>query len=179
MHRHDTDMLAIFVSGGVTKSTIQGEPTTELKTAVGEVRFRPAGFTHSTENIDQNMYRVVILEFNSSTGAIQSTKPNDSRYCNPGSETTCVNEKYLFCTEKFCVQDLAIAPGADWHNNEYTSDQMLVAVSDYKLSNKQKGKDAAVRKRKSGEVDYIPRGPASQWKNVVNEPVRIVNVIFR
>src|SRR5687768_292289 len=43
MHRHDTDMLSIFVAGGETKATIYGEPPREDKFTVGEARFRPAG----------------------------------------------------------------------------------------------------------------------------------------
>ncbi len=179
MHRHDTDILSIFVAGGETRSTIYGKPPKEDKFTVGEVRFRLAGFTHSTENIGANVFRSVILEFTSSMGAIEPTKPPDSRYCNPGSETACVDEKYLFCTAKFCVQELSIAPGAVWRNNEYASDQMLVAVSDYKLSNKRKGKAANVRKRKSGEVEYFLGGSARQWKNAASEPARIIAVVFR
>lgn len=57
MHRHDTDILTIFVSGGETKGTIYGKPPKEDRFAVGDVRFRPLGFTHSTENIGANMFR--------------------------------------------------------------------------------------------------------------------------
>ena len=179
MHRHDTDILSIFVAGGETKGTIYGKPPREDKFTVGEVRFRPAGFTHSTENIGTNVFRSVILEFNSPMGAIELTKPPDSRYCNPGSETACVDEKYLFCTAKFCVQELSIAPGAVWRNNQHASDQMLVAVSDYKLSYKRKGRAANVRERKSGEVEYLTGGSTRQWANAASAPARIIAVVFR
>lgn len=179
MHRHDTDMLSIFVAGGETKSTIYDKPPKEDKFTVGEVRFRPAGFTHSTENIGANVFRSVILEFKSSMGAIQPTQPGDSRYCNPGREKVCVDEKYLLCTARFCVKAISIAPGAVWRNNEYASDQMLVAVSDYKLSSQRKGNPTIVLKRKSGEVEYFTGGSARQWRNVVSQPSRIIAVVFR
>ena len=179
MHRHDTDILSIFVAGGETKGTIYGKPPREDKFTVGEVRFRPAGFTHSTENIGANVFRSVILEFNSSMGATVPTKPPDSRYCNPGSETACVDEKYLFCTTGFCVKEISIAPGAVWRNNEYASDQMLVAVSDYELSYRLKGKTAQVRKRKSGEVEYFTGGSTRQRTNAASVPARIIAVVFR
>jgi hypothetical protein len=178
MHRHDTDILSIFVAGGETKGTIYGKPPKEDKFTVGEVRFRPAGFTHSTENIGTNVFRSVILEFNSSVGAIEPSKPPDSRYCNPGSETACVSEKYLFCTARFCVKEISIASGAVWHNDEYARDQMLVAVSDYKLSSQRKGKAAHVRRRKSGEVEYFTGDSARQWANAVSVPARIIAVVF-
>jgi hypothetical protein len=179
MHRHDTDILSIFVAGGETRGTIYGKPPREDKFTIGEVRFRPAGFTHSTENIGANVFRSVIFEFNSSMGSIEPSKPPDSRYCNPGSKVACLDEKYLFCTAKFCVQELSIAPGAVWRNNEYASERMLVAVSDYKLSRKPKGKAANVRRRKSGEVEFFPGSSTRQLENIASEPARIIAVVFR
>lgn len=179
MHRHDTDILSIFVAGGETKGTIYGKPPREDEFTVGEVRFRPAGFTHSTENIGANVFRSVILEFNSSMGAIEPSKPPDSRYCNPGSETACVGEKHLFCTAGFCVKEISIAPGAIWRNNEYASDQMLVAVSDYELSHQRKGKAAHARRRKSGEVEYFTGDSAGQWVNAAGVPALIIAIVFR
>jgi len=179
MHRHDTDMLTIFVAGAETKTTIYGKPPKEDKFTAGEVRFRPAGFTHSSENMGANVFRSVILEFNSSVGAIEPSKPPDSRYCNPGSKTACVGEKYLFCTARFCVKEISIGPGAVWPNNEYASDQMLIAVSDYKLSNQPKGKAEKVLTRKSGEVEYVTGDSARQWANAVSVPARIIAVVFR
>lgn len=179
MHRHATDMLSIFVSGGETKSTIYGKPPKEDRFVVGEVRFRSVGFTHSTENIGANMFRSVILEFNSSMGLIQPTKPGDSHDCNPALKTACVEDKYLFCTPGFCVEELRIAPGATWRNGSYQSDQMLIAVSDYELLGQPQGKATHTLKRKSGEVEYFPRGASRQWGNATGETASIINVIFR
>jgi hypothetical protein len=179
MHRHDTDILSIFVAGGRTIGTIFGRPPREDRFEVGEVRFRPAGFTHSTENIGEDVFRSVILEFNSSMGAIEPTKPPDSRYCNPGSETACVGEKYLLCTAGFCVKEISVAPGAVWLNNDYASDQLLVAVSDYRFSYRRQGKAALGRRRKSGEVEYLTGGTARHWANALNVPARVIDVVFR
>jgi hypothetical protein len=169
MHRHDTDLLSVFVSGGETKSTIFGNPPKEDTFAVGAVRFRPAGFTHSTENIGTSMFRSVVVEFNSSMGAIETGKPDDSHYCDSDAKSACVDVKYVFCTARFCVQDVRIAPGAVWRNDD-TGDRLRVAVSDYQFS---------TRIRKSGEVEYFSRGSAKHWKNVGGKPARIVDVVFR
>ena len=179
MHRHDTDILSIFMAGGETRGTIHGKPPREDRFTVGEVRFRPVGFTHSTENIGANVFRSVILEFNSSMGAIKPAKPRDARYCNPGSETACVAEKYLLCTAGFCVKEITVEPGAVWLNSDHASDQMLIAVSDYRFSYQRKGKTAHGRRLKSGEVQYLTGGSARQWKNALNAPARIIDVVFR
>jgi quercetin dioxygenase-like cupin family protein len=169
MHRHATDLLSIFVSGGETRSTISGNPPKEDSFAVGAVRFRPAGFTHSTENIGANMFRAVVVEFNSSVGAIEAGKPDDSHYCNPGTERACVDVKYLFCTASFCIQDVRIAPHAVWRNDN-AGDRLRVAISDYQFSK---------RLRKSGEVEYISNGSAKQWKNIGDKTARVAEVVFR
>lgn len=179
MHRHETDILSVFVAGGETRGTIYGKPPREDRFTIGEVRFRPAGFTHSTENIGANTFLSVILEFNSSMGTIESTKPPDARYCNPGSETACVGEKYLLCTAGFCVKEISLAPGAIWLNKDHVSDQMLVAVSDYRFSYKRKGKTAHSRRRKSGEVEYLASGSTRERVNTLNVPARFIDVVFR
>ncbi|HEV7607960.1 MAG TPA: hypothetical protein VGO61_11515 [Steroidobacteraceae bacterium] len=169
MHRHDTDLLSVFVSGGETKSTILGSPPKEDTFAVGAVRFRPAGFTHSTENIGASIFRSVVVEFTSSMGAIEPGKPDDSHYCNSDAKSACVDVKYLFCTAKFCVQDVRIDPRAVWRNDD-TGDRLRVAVSDYRFSK---------HFRRSGEVEFFSRGSAKHWKNVGGKPARVVEVVFR
>ena len=169
MHRHETDMLGIFVSGGETRSTISGNPPKDETFAVGTVRFRPAGFTHSTENIGANMFRAVVVEFNSSMGAIETDKPDDSHYCNSGTESACVDVKYLFCTARFCVQDVRIAPQAVWRNDN-AGDRLRVAISDYQFS---------THSGKSGEVEYISHGFAKHWTNTGDKPARVADMVFR
>jgi hypothetical protein len=178
MHRHDTDILSVFVSGGETISTIYGKPPKEDRFAVGEVRFRSAGFTHSTENVGTNMFRSVILEFKSPMGSIQPIKPGDSHYCNPDT-TACVDEKGLFCTPRLCVQELSIAPDAIWRNQGSTNDQMLIAVSDYELSATPKRNTVDIQKRKSGEVEYLSGGSSHQWQNTTSQTAHIIAVEFR
>ena len=178
MHRHDTDMLSVFVSGGATKSTIFGKPPVPDSFRAGDVRYRAGGFTHETENTGTTMFRAVILEFNSPAGDANADKPADVRNCNAGDAARCVDEKYLFCTAKFCVEDISIAPRAIWRDREFARDQMLIAVSDYSLSYKQGGKTASTRRRKSGEADYLAAGTERQWTNNGSLPAHVVTVIF-
>jgi hypothetical protein len=178
MHRHDTDMLSVFVSGGVSKSTIYGKPPVRDTYGVGEVRYRAGGFTHATENTGTTMFRAVILEFNSPAGEANAGKPADVHNCKAGEATKCVDETYLFCTAKFCVEDVSIAPGIMWRDREFARDQMLIAVSDYSLLYKQGGKTSSTRRRKSGEADYLAGGPERQWTNNGPLPAHIVTVIF-
>ena len=111
-HRHARDMLSVFVSGGRTRASFNGAPTVEDTFAAGDVRFRAAGFTHSTENVGTERFTSVIFEFASSQGEpVPSTLPA-THMCNPGSTTACVDVRSLFCTARFCVDDLRMAAGA-------------------------------------------------------------------
>ena len=125
------------------------------------------------------MFRSVILEFRSSMGSMQPTKPSNSHYCNPGTTTACVDEKYLFCTTRFCAKELSLAPGAIWRNQGHTNDQMLIAVSNYELREKPKRKTAKSLNRKKGEVKYLFGGSSHQWQNANSETARIIVVEFR
>jgi uncharacterized RmlC-like cupin family protein len=178
-HRHGRDMLSVFVSGGRTRASFNGAPTVEDTFAVGDVRFRAAGFTHSTENIGTARFTSVIFEFASSQGErVPSTLPA-ARTCNPGSMTACVEVMPLFCTARFCVDDVKMAPGAVSNQPPATDDRMLVAVSDYEFREEASGTAAAVHTRKSGEVENLAAGPASRWTNVSGKPAHIIIVSFR
>jgi hypothetical protein len=62
LHRHDRDMLSVFVRGGKTRAVFNGGAPVDDTFAIGDVRFRSAGFTHSTENRDGADLRCVIFE---------------------------------------------------------------------------------------------------------------------
>ena len=178
-HRHDRDMLSVFVSGGRTRASFNGAPTVEDTFAAGDVRFRSAGFIHSTENVGAERFTSVIFEFASSQGERVPDTQRAQHTCNPGSTTACVDVRRLFCTARFCVDDLKMAPRAIGNQPEATQDRMLVAVSDYALSEEGSTAVPAVHRRKSGEIESFPAGPASRWMNVSDQPAHIIVVSFR
>ena len=106
-----------------------------------------------------------------------ATRPA-THICNPNSQTACVDEKPLFCTSKFCVDDLTMAPRAVRPAGEVPSDQILVAVSGYRFSEDIPGTAAAVHTRKSGEIEPITAGPGRRWTNA-DEPAHLVVVTVR
>jgi hypothetical protein len=74
-------------------------------------------------------------------------------------------KKPLFCTSRFCVDDLVMAPRAVRSTGGVTNDQILVAVSGYTFSEDVPGTAAAVHSRKSGEIEPVAAGPARRWTN--------------
>ena len=178
MHRHDHDMLEVFIDGGRTRNTVLGHHAVADKMAVGEARFLNAGYAHATKNTGTGRLRVVIVEFSDPQGKMEEVG-TVSHYCNPDSTTACVDEKELFCTEKVCVENVSIAPGAVTTKHGHTTDHMLVAVSDYELTDRVEGKGIVIRTQKSGEVEYIPAGITHRITNTGQAPARFTVIVWR
>jgi len=157
LHRHDRDMLSVFVNGGRTRASFNGAAPVEDSFTPGDVRFRSAGFTHSTENIGAERFLSAIFEFVDSQGPRASATRPATHLCNPDNQIACVDEKPLFCTSKFCVDDVMMAPQAIRSMGSVTADQILVAVSDYAFSEEARGNAAAVHTRKTGEIERARR----------------------
>jgi quercetin dioxygenase-like cupin family protein len=178
MHKHELDMLQVFVNGGHAQNTVSGHKPAADKMAVGEVRFLNAGYSHSMENAGPETLRVVTAEFADPQGK-KEILGTTSHYCNPGSTTACVDENNLFCTAKVCVEDVSMAPGAVSTRHSHPTDHMLVAVSDYELTDQVEGKGTVVRTRKSGEVEYILAGINHRLTNTGQAPARFTVVVWR
>jgi hypothetical protein len=178
LHRHDRDMLSVFVNGGRTRASFNGAPPVEDSFTPGDVRFRSAGFTHSTENIGTDRFLSVIFEFVDAQGPRVSATQPATHICNPDSQTACVDEKPLFCTSRFCVGELTMAPGAVRPAGGVANDRILVAVTGYTFSEDIPGTAPAVHTRKRGEIEPMTAGPARRWTNA-GDPARLVVVTVR
>lgn len=179
MHMHDRDFLTVYVTGGQIRQTEFGHGPSNQRIPQGTVRFRSAGFAHAIQNESPQSFRSVVVEFALPQGKTEKVGAKNSHYCNPGSETTCVDEKYLFCTAKVCVEDVTMAPGALSTKHSHTTDHMLVAVSDYQLTDQVEGKGKTVRTKWAGEVEYIPAGITHQLTNTGKGAARFIVVLWR
>jgi hypothetical protein len=178
LHRHDRDMLSVFVTGGKTRAVFNGGAPVDDTFAVGDVRFRSAGFTHSTENRDSVDFISVIFEFVESQGEKVVPTRSATHTCATGGQVACVDEKPLFCTAKFCVDEMTIAPQGVEQDGPATMDRMLVAVSGYTLSEQAEG-TATIHSKKTGEVEFISAGPTRRWTNTATTPARYIVVTYR
>ncbi|MGZ4809430.1 MAG: hypothetical protein ACXV7D_08875 [Thermoanaerobaculia bacterium] len=177
LHRHDRDILSVFVTGGKTRAVFNGAAPVDDTFAIGDVRFRSAGFTHSTENRDRADFLCVIFEFVQSQGQRAALEAGPTRTCGPDQES-CVEEKPLLCTEKFCVDDVILAPHAVKQDRVEPTDRMLVAVSDYSLSEQSEDRGTTIHARKTGAVELISAGPARRWTNTTGTPAHYIVVTF-
>lgn len=177
MHRHSTDLLTVFLSGGATSSRIGDRPAVVDSIPAGEVRFRPPGFTHATENVGPRPFRAVIFEFPSSVGVVRSSPSPESRTCAAANETACVTERTLLCTDAFCVKRITMGAGSTWENAEHSAKQIVVAVTRLTLISDREAPLARVE-RHAGEIADWPDGSPAHWKNPSPMTVVLVDVVF-
>ena len=179
LHRHSRDYLAIeLVDGRITNSR-EGVAPVEQRFHAGDLHVAKAGFSHVVRNDADTLFRSTDIEFTEPQGDVQPSKQPPSRYCNPGSKTACVTETYVLCTAKVCVSDVTLGEGAKTTRHTHTTDHMLVAVTDYELTDQVEGKGQIVRTQKSGGVEYVPAGITHQLVNTSKGPVRFIVVVFR
>jgi hypothetical protein len=176
MHRHERDILTVFVSGAKTTSTFYGhEPVTDAIPS-GEARFRPAGFAHATRNEDSVVFRAVILEFTQSQGALR-LQSDEQHYCNQDSPNACVTEKQKICTDGFCVTEIRLAPGAIRKTTVPAGSYAIIAVDDCELSDGLH-KSASPHAYRSGDIQYF-EAAGSSWKNSGRTEAHLALVSFR
>jgi quercetin dioxygenase-like cupin family protein len=165
------------------------------KVQAGDVGYHQAGYTHAEENKGKTETRAVTVEFLEPAGERQDPKEKSNKYCGeepsavssqPSAKSkatakakACVDEKYLFCTDKFCAEDVTMDPGAMSTKHSHSTDHMLVAVTDYQLTDVIVGKPKKVRTKKAGEVEYIPAGITHQLTNTGAAKARFVVIAFK
>lgn len=175
LHRHDRDILSVFVGGGRTTSTFEGREPVADAIRSGEARFRSVGFTHATRNDDVVPFRSVILEFAQSQGARVEQLPPESRHCVDRDQTVCTREKYEVCTAGFCAVEVWIAPDGIFAA-PLKGDHMLIPVSDCILAGVDRPDTA--RQYSSGSIYYPGSEPGAQWQNRGSTDAHLVLVIF-
>ena len=70
-------------------------------------------------------------------------------------------------------------PGAISTKHSHSTDHMLVAITDYTLTDVIVGKGKKVRAHKAGEVEYIPMGITHQLTNTGAAKTRFIVIAFK
>lgn len=198
MHKHEHDYVVVRIDEGQIRETVQDQGAmrsgskkmgrmfgamhvpgaTGDKVQAGDVQFHEAGYTHSEENKGKSAVRSILVDFLEPVGKEVDPQHKSNKYCNAGSNKICVEERYLGCTEKFCIEEVMMDAGAVTSKHSHSTDHMLIAVSDYQLSDAIVGKGTRVRSKKSGEVEYIRSGITHQLTNS-GTPARFVVIAFK
>ncbi|HYX69290.1 MAG TPA: hypothetical protein VE825_09165 [Terriglobales bacterium] len=158
VHQHDHDYIFVSLGASDIRNEVVGKAPAELKLEDGEVHWSKGGFAHRIVNLSDQPFRNVTIELLRAQGAATPATQPASRYCNPGSQTACVTERYLFCTERVCVSDVTMGPGAVTMRHTHSTDHMVVAVTDLQMTDEIEGKPTLQRSLKAGDATYISAG---------------------
>jgi quercetin dioxygenase-like cupin family protein len=179
LHTHEHATLNVFLTAAHRRITVPGKPAVDDVRKRGAVVLDLEGTTHTTQNVGKAPIVGVSIDFSKPQGKVVRSKQRSEHYCNAGSRKQCVDERYLFCTDQICVEDVTFAPGAISTKHAHMTDHMLIAISDYQLQDDVEGKGTVTRTRKSGEVEYIPAGITHQLTNTGLQPARFIVVAFK
>jgi quercetin dioxygenase-like cupin family protein len=178
LHRHDHDSLRITLDDSDSVDAIQGQAPAAAARKVGTTRWAKGGFTHQVTNKGATPLRGVTVELLEAGGPAKPATEPDSRYCNPGSQTACVDEHYLLCTDRICVEDVNFGPGAVTTRHTHTTDHMIIALTDLDMTDDAADRPSVRRQMKAGEASYFQAGLTHR---LINGPqaARFIVVVWR
>jgi hypothetical protein len=175
MHRHDLDIASVFPTNTRTVSTFWKEPPRSDLPTVGAVRFRAAGFTHSTANTDTSHFLSVIVAFARSQGRPDSSATGRRSDCSPRGPSPCTDETTLFCLKDVCVLDVTVPSGGVW---QATTPVLVVPVTSAKWSTPNSRVVSPARVLAIGTALYEPKS-GMQWRNESANASRLIAFCVR
>jgi hypothetical protein len=161
MHRHDLDIASVFPTNARTIGTFWKQPARPDRPALGAVRFRSAGFTHATANVDTVHFLSVIVEFARSQGRPDSTTTGQRSECSQSGHSSCTDVTTLLCLRDACVLDVTVTPGGVWRA---TAPVLVVPVTSTMWSTMRAGVLSPARILAIGTALYEPIS-GMQWRN--------------
>lgn len=178
LHRHDHDYVAVSLTDSTVTAMVPGKEPVQEKRHTGQV-WMGKRTAHQVRNDGDTLYRATSVEFLAAQGEAKPVNRKASHYCNPHSKTACVNERYLFCTNRVCVSEVEMGPEAVTIRHSHSTDHLVIAVSDLEMRDWIEGRPAAVlRDQKSGQVLYLDAGITHQLANG-SKPARMIVVSWK
>ncbi len=165
VHQHVHQHLSVSLTDGTLSVTATGQPPVQEIRRRGEARMG-SPVAHSVRNDGDRAYRATVVDFFARQGEAKPLQRKPSHYCNPKSTTACVTERYLFCTDRICVSEVEMGPGALTMRHSHSTDHMVIAVSDLDMKDWIEGRPSAqMRSQKSGQVLYLDASITHQLEN--------------
>jgi quercetin dioxygenase-like cupin family protein len=160
------DAVTVQLTPGDTKFREEGNLEKSEQQGTGQVHYFVARSKRQVKNAGQEPVSFVLAQFLRTPGKYVALDIPETHYCNPGSATACVTEKYLFCTDKFCAEDVTLGPGAISTQHTHDSDHIVIATSDFTWREEATGKPPEDIKFKVGDAHYEVKGITHRLTNV-------------
>ena len=169
----------LFVKLGDFGPAFPESPKKANAWAKDAVQYVAAGYEKPTNSKDTSPAKYVQVQFQHPSGKYVAFDVPVTHYCNPGTQKACVNEQYLFCTDRFCVEAVTLGPGAASTQHTHTGDHIVIATNDFKWREEIPGAQAVQHDFKAGDAMYVKAGVTHRLINNGGTTARLVMVQFK
>ncbi len=173
------DQVTVQINDGESALLETGKLERTSSARAGDSHFFVAGSRRSIKNIGKHPISFVVVEFLRPQGKYVAFEVPPFHYCNPGSQKTCVTERYLFCTDRFCAESVSLDPGAMSTQHSHSSDYLVVAISGYTWRNEPVGKPAFDETFRKGDSMYVAAGGSHRLVNTGSTTAELFVVQFK
>jgi mannose-6-phosphate isomerase-like protein (cupin superfamily) len=146
---------------------------------VGQVHYFVARSKRAVKNGGDPPVPVVLVQFLRPQGKYVAFDVPPTHYCNTGSSKACVTEQYMFCTDRFCAENVTMEPGALSTYHLHTDDYLIVATSDFVWRDEEVDKPTQDVEFKTGDVKYMKAGARHRLTNTGKTTAKVFVVQFK
>ena len=146
----------------------------------GEARFTKGGFAHAAiNNSDQPFHNITIELLQPSSGVHPCTEAcTVSLPCDSAGNAACPSAQILLLSDQWRVVSIFLPPGTKYAEHAHTTPHLVVAVSDFDLRQKIKGRDEAAIHGVVGDVAWV-NPVVHSLTNAGTQPARLVTLEFK
>jgi len=146
---------------------------------VGQVHYFVPRSKRGVKNGGNTPVSMVVVQFLRPVGKYVALDVPPSHYCNSGSSKACVTERYMFCTDRFCAENVTLDPGAISTYHLHADDYLIVATSDFTWSDEVSGQTPKEITFKAGDVKYMEAGARHRLTNTGNTTATLFVIQFK
>ncbi len=176
MHRHRHDYMFVTLGDTQVENDVSGKQPVTLSLKDGETRYTPGDFAHIAKNLSDTPFRNVTIEFLQDEQAKKSpVKWDEERGLHVYNGGT---QDILFVKDNARVSEIELQPGGTIPRHQHKGPHLLVAISDLDLRSGVQNKKPEVVQLKSGDMEWVPLGPAHTLSNAGKSGAKFVIVEF-
>jgi quercetin dioxygenase-like cupin family protein len=177
----DTRYEALTVQVGKGETQFLDPPKLELResTDVGQVHYFVPRSKRAVKNSGKTPVPVVVVQFLRPVGKYVAFDVPPTHYCNSGSSKACVTERYMFCTDRFCAENVTVEPGASSTYHLHADDYLIVATSDFMWRDEVVNQAPQDVEFKTGDVKYMKAGARHRLTNTGKTTASVFVVQFK
>lgn len=173
------DVLTVQLADGETTYVDPGKLGKVQRTPLGDSHYFVTGSKRSILSEGKEPVRFIEVQFLRPPGKYVPLEVPPTHYCNPGSKKACITEQYLFCTDRFCVETVTLAPGAISTQHTHDADHMVIPTSNFRWREEAVGQPPEDQNFKVGTVNYFQAGVTHRLINVGDTTATMVVVQFK